>query len=276
MPRTCRNPERLIQITFMHPCPPSPSPANVLYFMARRPKQLLALTAILSAIIYHAQPGQDAVAASRAMAQTETASPAANTQSRNPLPIDVDSWLTRLKSRQLKADPGTQNPFSGTSWQPPPKPEARPPPVPQMPAFPYQVLGVISVGGNLSLALEQGNHAHAVKVGDFIDSFRIDRIGEASFAVFHAPTRMTREYRYDQLPPKASSPPAAGSAQPAGMAGSSATPPGSVMKPPPASASPATPTASPLTPLGGVIMAPSLIESPPSWSRARPYGVPQQ
>lgn len=240
--------------------------------MACRATQLLALGAILAAIIY---PSRHAVAASREMAQPQTTSPAANTQSRDVLPIDVDSWLARLKARQLKADPGTQNPFSGTSWQQPPKPEARPPPAPQMPVFPYQVLGVISVGGSLSLALEQGNHAQAVKVGDFIDSFRIDRIGEASFVVSHAPTRMTREYRYDQLPPKASSAPAAGNAQAAGMVGGSTTPPAGVMKPPSASAPPATAAAAPLTPLGGVIMAPSLLDSPPSWSRAHPYGVPQ-
>lgn len=243
--------------------------------MARRATRLITLAAIPAAILYHAQSGRDAVAASQEMAQTQTASPAANTQSRDLLPIDVDSWLARLKARQLKADPGTQNPFSGTSWQQPPKPEARPPPAPQMPVFPYQVLGVISVGGSLSLALEQGNHAQAVKVGDFIDSFRIDRIGEASFVVSHAPTRMTREYRYDQLPPKASSAPAAGNAQAAGIVGGSTTPPAGVMKPPSASAPPATAAAAPLTPLGGVIMAPSLLDSPPSWSRARPHGVPQ-
>lgn len=260
----------------MHPCLPSPSPASAFFSMACRATQLLALTAMLAAITHHALPSRDAVAASRAMAQTQTASPTANAQPRDPLPIDVDSWLARLKSRQLTADPGTQNPFSGTSWQQTPKPEARPPPAPQMPAFPYQVLGVISVGGSLSLALEQGNHAHAVKVGDFIDSFRIDRIGEASFVVSHAPTRMSREYRYDQLPPKASSAPVAGNAQATAMVGSSTTPPGSLMTPPPASTPPATTAASPLTPLGGVIMAPSLLDSPPSWSRAYPHGVPQQ
>lgn len=280
--------------------PQSSFPVRVIPCGARRTVGLLALVAAQVMTMPTVLPAGNAVAAPQATG--ESGSPAASAQTRNRVPIDVDAWLARLKARQMQAQPDGKGLFARTSWQPPPGPQARTPPPapPQMPAFPYRVVGLISVGGKVLLALEQKGNAHAVRVGDIIESFRIERIGEDSFVVFHASTGKTREYRYDELAAAAPSvaplsgvlapqsivapslqglqgaaqpaPPTAEAARAAGAAGNAMVPMGGVTTP----LQPSGPAAAPLAPLGGMITVPSVRETPPPWSRSYPSVAPPQ
>lgn len=241
--------------------------------------RLLTLAAIPAMFMYLPQAGGDAAAASQAAAQN--ARPAANAQSRNRVPIDVDGWLARLKARDIKAESSGEDLFAGTTWQPPPKPEAfTPAPPPQMPAFPFQVIGLVSVGGTQSLALEKGDNAYAVREGDVIEGYRIDRIGENSFVVAHAPTRMSREYRYAELYPKPSQATAPNArrqpARPVIVPPMVVTPRAAPAEAPAAETAPAANAgANTMVPLGGVVGAPSSLINRSSRSTTYPPAVSQ-
>jgi hypothetical protein len=108
-------------------------------------------------------------------------SPAKHSSSDDVLPIAI--------TRPLTVEP-TSNPFSASSWLPPPlpPPPAAPPAPPSPPQIPFNYLGRLDDGDKLAALLGESDVTHAGKVGDVINSvWRIERISEQSIDFTYLP-----------------------------------------------------------------------------------------
>ena len=105
-----------------------------------------------------------------------------------PLDTSQDAPVIVI-SRPLSTEPAG-NPFSTSSWVPPPPPPARPPPPlpPTPPSLPYAYLGRIDDAGKTAVLLGQADNSHAIRVGDTIGSvWRIEAATDQAVEFIYLP-----------------------------------------------------------------------------------------